>query len=77
MDNTNNIDWKELAHKMLIMLRVLFTVTVTWDFFLTVGFQSSQRALSLTGLSAVFSPFIIALWIFLSLRLVNFTKEIQ
>jgi hypothetical protein len=59
----DQIVWKELAYKMLIMLRVLFTITLTWDFFLTVGFQTSQRALALTGIGAMFSPYIIALWV--------------
>ena len=55
--------YKELAYKMLIMLRTLFVVTMTWDFFLTVGFYGSQRALILTGaLVAPYIPIIIGVW---------------
>lgn len=59
----NNINWRELAYKMLIMLRVLFTITLSWDFFLTVGFQTSQRALVFSGVGALFSPYLIILWL--------------
>lgn len=55
--------YKELAQKMLVMLRTLFVVTFTLDFFLTVGFYGSQRALVLTSaLVAPYVPIIIGVW---------------
>jgi hypothetical protein len=63
MDSNTLIAWKELAYKMLIMLRVLLVATLSWDFFLTFGFQASQRALLLSGIGSVFTPYVIALWI--------------
>lgn len=58
-----NKDWKKFALEILVVFRSLFTITLIWDFFLTVGFPSSQRALVLTGIGAAFAPYIIFFWI--------------
>jgi hypothetical protein len=57
-------NWRELAFQMLVILRSLFVVTITWDFFLTIGFQTAQRALVFTGIGSLFAPYLIVLWLF-------------
>jgi hypothetical protein len=55
-------NWKNLALLMLTAIRVVFLATVTWDFFLTLITKASQRSLALTGVGAVYAPFIIIPW---------------
>ena len=54
--------WKELATSQLNALRILFLMTVSWDFFLTMTAKASQRALVLTGVGAQYTPFIVIPW---------------
>lgn len=55
--------WKALVGRFLILVRMIFALTITWDFFLTVVVSTSQRAQVLTGLGAVFAPWIVGLWL--------------
>lgn len=54
--------WKDLSTSLLTALRILFLMTVSWDFFLTIIAKASQRALLLTGIGAQYTPFIIIPW---------------
>ena|ERR1700756_3526715 len=54
--------WKELATSQLTALRILFLMTVTWDFFLTIVSRASQRAMVLTGVGAQYTPIIVIPW---------------
>lgn len=70
MEPEDCVNWRELAFKMLVILRTLFVVTISWDFFLTIGFQTAQRALVFTGIGSMFAPYLIALWLFTIVGLV-------
>ena len=63
MDPVDFSNWRELAYNMLVILRTLFVITISWDFFLTIGFQTAQRALVLTGIGSMFAPYLIVLWL--------------
>lgn len=54
--------WKELATSQLNALRILFLMTVSWDFFLTIISKASQRALLLTGVGAQYTPIVVIPW---------------
>lgn len=57
-----DLTWKKLATSQLTALRILFLLTVSWDFFLTIIAKAAQRALVLTGVGTTYTPFIIFPW---------------
>lgn len=60
----NEYTWKQLAESLLNGLRILFLMTVSWDFFLTLVSKASQRALVLTGVGSGYTPIIFVPWAF-------------
>jgi len=68
--NIFTTDWKVAFHRLISSIRLLFIITIIWEFFLTAVIETSQRAFVLVTAGLVFKPFIIGIWLICMLGLI-------
>lgn len=62
-DQVDFLAWKKISREFWVCIRIIFLLTITWDFFLTVIFQSSYREVVLNTLGPIIAPVLISTWL--------------